>query len=211
MRIDSGDTSEFDRTSKTLEFMKENPNCAISFTEYYSQRENKFSLKKLPKVINRKDLIFKNKIAHSTICIRKSILIKYNFNYCGFGNKFLYYGPSQDLLLFSIAKFIFNLNIAKVPNIKSTITLGIKDSISNSNKREQRIIATKLLLTNNLKYLKKANYKINKIKSLGVIFFNFIRLMRYEKTIFSILRLINFLIKQDLDDNYIYQKIIYLK
>lgn len=211
MRIDSGDTSDFDRASKTLKFMNENPNCAISYTEWYSKDKNKLSLNKLPKEINSRDLLFKNKISHGTICIRKSILKKNNFNYCGFGNNFLYYGPSQDLLLLSIAKFIFNLNIAKVPNTKSKITLDIKDSISNRNKIEQRMIASKLLLINNLKYLKNSKDILNKMKSFLGILINFTRLFKYKKNIFSNLRLINLIIKNNLNDKYIYQKVIYLK
>ena len=210
MRIDSGDSSDYDRASKTLNFMKENPNCAISYTEWFSQDKNKLNLNELPNLIKRKDLFFKNKISHGTICIRKSILKKCNFNYCGFGKKYFYNGPSQDLLLLSIAKFVFNLNISKIPNTKSEITFDIKDSISNIYKKEQRIVASKILIINNIKCLSSSDDLSIKVLSLVAVLLNFVRLIKYKEPLFNISRLIFFLITQNINDNYIYQKVLNL-
>ena len=157
MRIDSGDTTDINRVTKTLAFMNKNKDCDIAYSDWYLQDGPNKKLNILPFKILKEDLIYRYKIAHSTICFRKSIFQEYNFNYSGIGNLYLYFGPTQDFLLISISKFIFNLNIEKIPDTFSEVTMDIKDSISLKNRNKQSIIALRILLINNLKLIKESN------------------------------------------------------
>ena len=63
LRIDAGDTCEKDRVRKTINFMQDNPSCAISYTDWYSETKQKLSFNLVPEVIEKEDILFFNKIA----------------------------------------------------------------------------------------------------------------------------------------------------
>ena len=211
LRIDAGDTCEKDRVRKTINFMQSNPSCAISYTDYYSQTKQKLSFNLLPDVIGKEDILFFNKIAHSTLCLRKSVLNKFCLDYAGFGKNFQYYGPSQDLMLLSISKFVCDLELAKVPDTSSKIIKGLKGSISLLRKNEQAEAASTIFLINNLKTFRYVGNINLKIKSIIGILINLIRLLKYKVSILKILRLICFLKSTDLNNNFIYQKVLNVK
>ena len=211
LRIDAGDISDKDRVLKTINFMLNNPNCAISYTDWYSELSNKLKFFKLPQKIDKEEFLFFNKLAHSTLCLRKSILTNLNFDYSGIGEIYNYEGPSQDLLLLSIAIFVFNLEIAKVPNTSTKLIKGVSESISIIQKKEQARIASIIFLINNIKiFSQEKNIKI-KIKSLIGIFINIIRLLKYKKSVSNIWDLCKYLLTKDINNEYIYQKTLLLK
>jgi glycosyltransferase involved in cell wall biosynthesis len=206
MRIDSGDITDINRVSKTLAFMKKNKDCDIAYSDWYLQDGATKKLNILPFKILKEDLIYRNKIAHSTICFRKSIFEEYNFNYSGIGNLYLYFGPTQDLLLISISKFIFNLNIEKIPDTFSEVTMDIKDSISLKNRIKQSRIALRILLINNLKLIKESNNFFKKIKSLSILIIIIFRFLKYNESPRNIFKIFYLSIRK-LSDKLIYQKI----
>tara|TARA_B100000963_G_C22587801_1_gene653997 strand:+ start:97 stop:1002 length:906 start_codon:yes stop_codon:yes gene_type:complete len=210
LRIDSGDTCDIYRAKRTLEFMKKNKNCAISYTDYFIQMKDKLVFNSLPEILSKKDFLFKNKIAHSTICIRKSFLKKYNFSYAGIGKENLYYGPSQDLFILSIAIFVFNLEVAKIPNTSSIITKNIKNSISYLNKDEQRRVASIILFINNIKFLSSFKFFKFALISLFGLIINGIRLIKYG-SIIKFFKLIYKLYLLNSKDKFIYQALIKIK
>ena len=69
MRIDSGDITDMNRVSKTLAFMKKNKDCDIAYSDWYLQDGPNKKLNILPLKILKEDLIYRNKIAHSTISL----------------------------------------------------------------------------------------------------------------------------------------------
>ena len=121
-------------------------------------------------------------MAHSTLCLRKETLKKVNLNYSGVKGAKPYFGPSQDLLLISIAKFEYNLKIEKVPNTYTEITKNIKNSISFISKRKQSITALRIFLVNNLNLLIESKNIFFKFKIIFVLLLNIFRLFRYRES-----------------------------
>ena len=58
LRIDAGDISDKDRVLNTINFMVNNPNCAISYTDWYSELNNKLKLFQLPQLIDKEEFYF---------------------------------------------------------------------------------------------------------------------------------------------------------
>ena len=114
-------------------------------------------------------------------------------------------------MLLSISKFVCDLELAKVPNTSSKIIKGVKGSISLLRKNEQARVASIIFLINNLKTLRYEENIDLKIKSIIGILINLIRLLKYKVSILKILRLISFIKSTDLNNNYIYQKVLNVK
>ena len=207
LRIDAGDMFDSNRLRKTIKFMLNNPNCSISYTDWKLITGKEIVSNNLPSEIQNRNLLKKNVVSHGTICIRKSVLEKYNFNYSGIGKKNLYFGPSQDLLLLSLAKFVFNLKIEKIDNTFSQIDKEIKTSISYINRNKQRRIASKIFLINNLKTFNKEKNILCKKNILLLIFLNTFRLFRYKQSLKKFISMICYLLN-NINSNFIYQEIL---
>ena len=209
LRIDSGDTCEVNRVSKSLEFMKNNPNCSIGYTNSYLKENKYLKFNELPSIITKRDFLLKNRISHSTLCLRRSKLKEVDLTYSGIGNIDLYFGPSQDLLLLSNAIFVLDLEVRKISGTSSTINKVIKDSISFKNKFNQRRVASRILLINNIKLIFERNNSLLRIYCVFCLLINISRLLRYKDSVYKIITIFNYL-KLNLSNYLIYQKIVNL-
>ena len=149
LRIDADDICDSNRLSKTIEYMIKNPNVDISFSDFEDVYKNKSKLIIPPNQIKNNNILYKNLIAHSTYCIRRKSLEKYNLNYSGIEGKQQYFGPSQDLMLISSGINNFQFNISKIEGTKVLIYKN-KYSISSKNYVLQKRNAAKILFVNSL-------------------------------------------------------------
>ncbi len=190
LRIDADDIIQSNRLSTTLSYMKENPKCAISYTDYQNKIGDKIIPVKTPKHLKESHLILSNPLAHSTYCIRSEVLRKYKFDYSGLSKSEDYFGPSQDLMLISNAIFNFNLNISRV---EGTIVLinKLTSSLSTKELIRQKNVANRILLANSFIYLYYSGNIKDKIKGLISIIINCTKLARFNnpKIIFKIIKI----------------------
>tara|TARA_Y100001968_G_scaffold276140_1_gene270273 strand:+ start:673 stop:1566 length:894 start_codon:yes stop_codon:yes gene_type:complete len=186
LRIDSDDVCESNRLSKTIEYMTKNPKVDISYTDFQDIYKNKSNLIIPPKKITYSDIIYKNLIAHSTYCIRKKSLEKYNLNYSGIEGKKKYFGPSQDLMLISSGINNFNFKISKIEGTKVLIYKNNK-SISTINYVLQKRNAAKILFINSLNIFTNSKKIKDWILGFTCLSINLARLL-YHKTNLKVIK-----------------------
>ena len=129
-RMDADDIAAPNRLRKQVDFMERNLEVGLvsSFAQFIDDNDNYLNqINKPKKEINKKELFFHSRIAHSSLMIRKSILDKVG----DYDEKFLY---SQDCdLAFRIIKFA---KIAAIPEIL-LLWRNQKSSISTKRKWSQ--------------------------------------------------------------------------
>ena len=186
LRIDADDVCASNRLSKTIEYMTNNPQVDISYTDFQDIYKNKSHLISPPNRITYRDILYKNLIAHSTYCIRSKSLEKYKINYSGIEGKKKYYGPSQDLMLISSGINNFNFNISKIEGTKVLIYKN-KYSISKINYVLQKRNAAKILFINSLNIFSHSNKLKDWILGFTYLSINLARLI-YHKTNLKVIK-----------------------
>ena len=199
LRIDSGDLCRSNRLSSSINFMNMNPNVDIIYSNYSVNVDGNLSNTQLPSQVNRVDLVFKNLLAHSSLCFRRSSLLKSKFDYSGLFGKTSFYGPSQDLLLLSIAKYNFDFNIKGIN--KNLVEIVKSDlSISSKQKIYQRINASCIMLINSFRSLNHKEYYRPLLSNFFSLIINSIRIIRYKKGMILLVKLFCRMLRdEDLD------------
>tara|TARA_B100000482_G_C12564575_1_gene281452 strand:- start:55 stop:948 length:894 start_codon:yes stop_codon:yes gene_type:complete len=186
LRIDADDICASNRLSKTIEYMTQNPKVDISYTDFEDVYENKSKLTIPPNKITYNNILFKNLIAHSTYCIRRKSLKKYNLNYSGIAGKKQYFGPSQDLMLISSGINNFKFKIRKIEGTKVFIYKN-KFSISRNNYLLQKRNAARILFINSLNIFTNSNKIEDWILGFTCLSINLLRLI-YHKTTLKVIK-----------------------
>ncbi len=203
LRIDADDVCASNRLRKTIKYMTENPQVDISYTDFEDVYKNKSKLITPPNQITYNNIIFKNLIAHSTYCIRRKSLERYNLNYSGIEGKKQYFGPSQDLMLISTGINNFKFKIKKIEGTKVLIHKS-NYSISSNNYILQKRNAAKILFVNSLNILENSTKIEDRILGFTCLSINLARLI-YHKTSLNVIKKIilankNFKLRKEVID-----------
>ena len=189
LRIDADDVCASNRLSKTIEYMTNNPEVDISYTDFQDIYKKKSHLFITPNKITYRDILYKNRIAHSTYCLRRESLEKYNMNYSGIEGKNKYYGPSQDLMLISSGINNFKFNVSKIEGTKVLIYKN-KYSISKINYVLQKRNAAKILFVNSLNIFTYSNKLKDWILGFTCLIINLSRLIYHKTNLKVIMKII---------------------